>query len=88
MQTAHDLAHEFPEMKDAIHTLKTKDAHFRRLFDEYDQLVHELKRVADGAGAIDDEQAEHMKVKRLALKDDLFTMLKQAQGTCCGSCSH
>ena len=32
--TAHDLAHEFPEMKDAIHALKETDNHFRRLFDE------------------------------------------------------
>lgn len=85
MQNAHDLAHEFPDMKDEIHTLKTHDAHFRRLFDQYDEIVHELQRVDDGAGAIDDEQAEHLKVKRLALKDELFTMLKQARG-CCGSC--
>lgn len=85
MQNLHDLAHEFPDMKDTIHALKTGDAHFRRLFDEYDGIIHELQRVNDGAGAIDDEQAEHLKVKRLALKDELFTMLKHARG-CCGSC--
>ena len=50
MQNAHDLAHEFPDMKDAIHALKTRDAHFRRLFDEYEEIIHELQRVDDGAG--------------------------------------
>lgn len=85
MKNAHDLAHEFPEMKDAIHALKTGNAHFRRLFDEYDGIVHELERVSDGAGAIDDEQAEHLKVRRLALKDRLYNMLQKG-GTCCGSC--
>ena len=30
----HDLHHEFPEYKDAIHRLKTASHHFARLFDE------------------------------------------------------
>jgi len=35
----HDLAHEFPEFKERIHDLKVSDAHFRKLFDEYDQVT-------------------------------------------------
>ena len=31
----HDLVHEFPEHKDAIHDKKMNDAHFAKLFDEY-----------------------------------------------------
>ena len=30
----HDLLHEFPEMKDKIHELKTKDTHLRKEFEE------------------------------------------------------
>lgn len=82
MQTHHDLAREFPEMKDAITALKTGDAHFRKLFDEYDGIVRELHRVAEGAGAIDDEAAEHMKKRRAVLKDELFGMLKKETGGC------
>lgn len=30
----HDLLHELPEYREQIHTLKTGNAHFARLFDE------------------------------------------------------
>lgn len=81
-QTHHDLAREFPEMREAITALKTGDAHFRRLFDEYDAVVHELRLVDEGRAVIDDEAAEHLKKKRLALKDQLFAMLKKETGGC------
>ncbi|RMG58723.1 MAG: GTP-binding protein, partial [Gammaproteobacteria bacterium] len=38
----HDLHHELPEYADRIHQLKTHDTHFRRLFEEYDDVVKEL----------------------------------------------
>jgi len=31
----HDLVHEFPESRDAIHELKMNNNHFSRLFDQY-----------------------------------------------------
>jgi uncharacterized protein YdcH (DUF465 family) len=37
----HDLIHELPEYKEAIHLLKTNSAHFAKLFDEYHELDHE-----------------------------------------------
>lgn len=67
-----DLAHEFPEMKDAIHALKTSDNHFRRLFDEYESVAKELHR--DGA-VMGDAQAEGFKKRRLELKDQLYKAL-------------
>ena len=30
----HDLIHELPESKEAIHLLKTNSTHFAKLFDE------------------------------------------------------
>jgi uncharacterized protein YdcH (DUF465 family) len=74
----HDLAAEFPEFKGKIHTLKISDNHFKRLFDEYEALCKQLHRYDEGAGAIADESAENMKKQRLALKDQLFDMLKKA----------
>jgi uncharacterized protein YdcH (DUF465 family) len=35
MEKHHDILHEFPEFKEKITALKTSDAHFRKLFDEY-----------------------------------------------------
>lgn len=86
MTQHHDLASEFPDMKREIHDLKMTDAHFRRLFDSYDEVSKELYRALDGAGGISDDHAETLKKKRLALKDDLYLMLrmKQAADGGCG----
>ena len=32
----HILTEEFPEFAEKIHTLKVEDAHFKKLFDEFD----------------------------------------------------
>ncbi len=32
----HQLAVDFPEFKEQIHDLKSSDAHFAKLFDEYE----------------------------------------------------
>lgn len=74
----HDLAHEFPEFKDKIHELKTSNAHFAKLFDEYHGLEHEVRRIEEGVENTSDEYLEEQKKKRLHLKDQLFDMLKNA----------
>jgi uncharacterized protein YdcH (DUF465 family) len=83
MPTHQDLAHDFPEMKDAIHALKTSDNHFKRLFDEYEAVSKELHR--DGE-TMCDERAEDCKKRRLELKDELYKMMKEHSGkkSCCG----
>lgn len=74
----HDLLSEFPEYKDRIHTLKTSDAHFRRLFEEYNALDVSVRRIEDGVENTADDVLEDLKKKRLALKDQLFGLLKSA----------
>ncbi len=76
-QHLHDLSHEFPEFKTSIHTLKIKDAHFRRMFEEYEAVSKELHRFGEGSGGISDDHAEELKKKRLELKDRLYAVLKQ-----------
>ena len=73
----HDLHHEFPEFHDEIHTLKESDAHFRRLFDEYHEVNKEVQRIESGVENTSDAYAEDRKKARLALKDQLFDMLKK-----------
>ncbi len=87
MAFQQDLAHEFPEMKDAIHTLKISDKHFKHLFDRYEAVAKELHRASNGA-TLDDAHAEDLKKKRLELKDELYAMLKKASGGGCGSSSY
>ena len=72
----NDLHHEFPEFNDKIHELKMSDGHFKRLFNDYDEIVHELHRVEQGIETPSDETIEELKKKRLHLKDQLFEMLR------------
>ena len=85
-----ELLETFPEMKDAIHSLKMTDGHFKRLFDEYETVAKELHRALEGAGSISDEHAEELKKKRLSLKDELYNMLQKSGGDkktgTCGNC--
>jgi len=73
----HDLIHEFPEYRDAIHELKMKNNHFSRLFDEYHDIDHEVVRIENGAEATSDNYLEDRKKVRLKLKDELFSMLRK-----------
>lgn len=74
----HSLVTEFPEHRELIHNLKVSDNHFANLFDQYDQVEHEVHRIEAGAEAASDERLEGLKKQRLKLKDDLFALLQSA----------
>lgn len=74
----HDLAHELPEYREKIHEMKLNNAHFARLFDEYNEVEHEVHRIEQGVETPSDDYTEELKKKRLALKDELFQMLQAA----------
>lgn len=74
----HSLINEFPEMRERIHQMKTSDNHFARLFVEYDAIEHAVHRIESGAEAASDERLETLKKQRLALKDTLFGILREA----------
>lgn len=74
----HDLIHELPEYREQIHILKTGNAHFARLFDEYHEVDHEIRRIEQEIETPSDTYTEDMKKKRLQLKDELYRMLKEA----------
>lgn len=71
----HDLLHELPEHRDAIHDLKMSDAHFARLFDEYHEVDKEVHRIEENIETPSDEYTHERKTKRLALKDELLKMI-------------
>ena len=72
----HSLANEFPEYKQQIHELKIHDNHFRRLFEDYNNIEHEVHRIETGVENTSDDYLEDLKKKRLHLKDALCAMLK------------
>ncbi len=75
----HDLVHELPEYREQIHQLKTQDNYFARLYDEYHEVEHEVRRIEEGVEVSSDEYLEERKKVRLKLKDDLFAMLRAAE---------
>ncbi|MEK9712434.1 MAG: DUF465 domain-containing protein [Thalassolituus sp.] len=74
----HDLHHEFPDMSDKIRDLKMSDRHFARLFDEYHEVDKEVRKIEDDITPAADETLDALRMKRVHLKDDLYSMLKQA----------
>lgn len=77
----HDLIHEMPESKEAIHHLKTNDNHFRNLFDEYHEVEHDIHRFETGAENTSDEHLEDLKKQRLNLKDQLFHIIHEYESS-------
>lgn len=71
----HDLVHEFPELRDKIHELKTSNTHFRKVFDEYHETDHAIHRIESGAEVSTDEYLTELRMKRVHMKDELFKML-------------
>lgn len=75
---SHNLAEEMPEFKDKIHELKMNDAHFARLFEEYNEVDKELLRIAEEIETPSDDVIEQLKKKRISLKDELYAMLTKS----------
>ena len=73
----HDLAHEFPEHVDKIRELKGSDAHFAKLFTDYDECDYDVKKYELGAAVISEDALEELKKKRLLLKDEIYQTLQR-----------
>ena len=71
----HELAAEFPDLKDRIHELKLSNGRFQRLFDDYHEVNREVHRVEASGVNVSDEHYEELKKKRMVLKDELYAML-------------
>lgn len=76
--TPHELAEEFPGHVAAMHRLKTGDAHFAKLFDEYHDVNRAIHRAETNVEPTDDMHMETMRKSRLALKDKIYGMLTKA----------
>ncbi len=71
----HDLQHDFPELRERIHALKTQDAHFARLYADYHEVDREVRRIEAEIETPSDQYVEQVKMKRVQLKDQLYAML-------------
>jgi uncharacterized protein len=75
--TPHELAEEFPQHSAKIHALKTSDAHFARLFEAYHDVNRAVHRAESGVEPVDDFTDQKMRKERMALKDQIATILSK-----------
>lgn len=76
--TPHELAEEFPAEVEKMHTLKAKDAHFAKLFDEYHEVNKVIHRAETMVEPVGEEHETALRKKRLALKDEIAAKLREA----------
>lgn len=70
----------FPEYRDLISRLKNNDAHFTRLFNEHNELDDKITGLENDpvTGSSAEHEIAALKHKKLALKDELYEILKKA----------
>ena len=76
--TPHELHEEFPEHAEKISQLKTSNAHFAKLSDEYHTINRAVHRAETDVAPTDDVHMVDMRKKRAALKDEIYRMLSAA----------
>ncbi len=66
----------FHEYRDLVTELKTSNAHFKKIFDEHNDLHDQLEKAeAGGVDHIDHLEIERMKKAKLKLKDEAYAMI-------------
>lgn len=72
----HQLHQEFPDQTKAIHSLQAENDHFARLCEEYDKLNRDIHRAETNVQPVEELAEQEMRKKRMALKDEIWAMLK------------
>ena len=68
----------FPEYRDLISQLKTTDRHFLNVFDKHNELDQKIKNMESGIEPATNLGIEALKKEKLALKDELYQILRKA----------
>ena len=71
----------FPEYRDLITKLKGHDAHFTRLFDKHNSIDQVIKNKESHIEPGTQIEIEQLKKEKLAIKDELYAILKKANAT-------
>jgi len=75
--TPHELAEEFPDKIDIMHTLKQSDARFSKLADEYHEVNRIVHRAETNVEPMDEMAEVDLRKKRAVLKDQIWSILSQ-----------
>jgi len=73
--TPHELAEEFPEYREKIHSLKLSDGHFARLSEEYHEINRQVHRSETNVERREELAEVELRKIRASLKDQIWRML-------------
>lgn len=74
--TPHELHEEFPEFGEKLSQLKANDSHFAKLADKYHEVNRAVHRAETDVEPTDDVHMSELRKQRMALKDEIFALLK------------
>lgn len=75
----HDIDHEFPEYHAELEALSAKEASFKKLVSEHDELDDRIRRLEEKLQPISDLEMDRLKFERTALKDKIYEALRKAK---------
>jgi uncharacterized protein YdcH (DUF465 family) len=73
--TPHELHEEFPEHAEKLTELKTGNAHFAKLADEYHEINRAVHRAETNVEPVEELAEVEMRKVRALLKDQIYAML-------------
>ncbi|QFT96528.1 hypothetical protein FIU85_04375 [Roseovarius sp. THAF8] len=73
--TPHELHDDFPDMADRISALKSSDAHFARLMEEYHTVNRQIHAAETNVTPVSPAAETDMRKERARLKDELYAVL-------------
>lgn len=74
----HEITEEFPHLVAEMTSLKSQDAHFARLLDEYHSVNRAIHRAEVNVEPVADFHMIDLRKKRLSLKDEIASCLALA----------
>ena len=72
----------FPEYRDLIAKLRQDDPRFEKIFNQHNELDHKIIRMEKNAATAihADLDIDQLKKEKLALKDQIYSLLLEARG--------
>lgn len=74
--TPHTLQEEFPGEAARITELKTSNARFAKLLEEYDEVNDKVHRAESRIDAVSEEHEDGLRRNRSRLKDQIWAMIR------------
>ena len=70
----------FPEHRELIAQLRQSDSHFKKLFDQHNELDHRIKNLESSVASSSTDELSRLKKEKLTLKDDIYEVIKRKNG--------